>query len=327
MTPKRGQRSSDPLPYVQVDRAVKTKAASLAAELKVTTQHAMGALVDFWELCGDPRELERLALAGVEEVVLHRDEVARRFKLASGGYTIDPADLAALGLLEVRPADEFRVRGMSRYFKPIRRRLHARGIAVAGGKARAEGARDGDGRFTGGGAPAGPPAGGQGGALAGVGLDTPHPDSSLDPANRQPIVHPAASQPSSTAGSVQRASTKEVRARAPCEVGKPTRPPRKPSANEEFFAWTQAEANKRQPGRASEGPPHAATLNSQMKPAAAAVGRKGLELAWLHFLNDPWARDKGWPWSVFVSQWEKHHNAAIAVANASGGAPTLQVIR
>ena len=50
------QSSSDPLPFVQVDRAVKPKAALLAGIMEVSNQHALGSLVEWWELCGDPRE-------------------------------------------------------------------------------------------------------------------------------------------------------------------------------------------------------------------------------------------------------------------------------
>jgi hypothetical protein len=107
---------------VQVDRAVKTKAASLASVLGVSNQHAMGTLVEFWELCGDPRELEKLLGAGNTEVVFNRDEIVARFKIASGGKLIDPSDLVTLGLLEQRDDGSFRVRGMSRYFAPIEKR-------------------------------------------------------------------------------------------------------------------------------------------------------------------------------------------------------------
>ncbi len=130
------QANSDPLPYTQVDRAVKPKATLLAAMMKSTTQHALGSLVEFWDLNGDPREIETLVLAGKRTVVLNRDEVRRRFRLASG-HDIDPDDLRSLGLLEAIDGN-FRVRGMSRYFAPVERRLQARLAASMGGKASAE---------------------------------------------------------------------------------------------------------------------------------------------------------------------------------------------
>lgn len=134
------QANSDPLPYVQVDRAVKPKAALLAQYLHVTTQHAVGSLVEWWDLCGDPRELERIAAdtpAGQEPAVLLGEaEMCLRFRLASGAEV--PAEvLVQLGL--VAPVgDKFRVRGMSRYFEPIMKRPQARAAAKQGGKRSAE---------------------------------------------------------------------------------------------------------------------------------------------------------------------------------------------
>ena len=129
------QNDSDPLPYVQVDRAVRPRAALLAGAMGVTVQHALGSLVEWWELCGDPRELERLLSSGIDEVLLTAEEARLRFQLASG-HDLDPAKLAALGLLE-RKGEQFRVRGMSRYLAPIRKRVAARAVASAGGKASA----------------------------------------------------------------------------------------------------------------------------------------------------------------------------------------------
>ncbi len=127
--------NSDPLPYTQVDRAVKPKAALLAGAVGISPQHAMGSLVEFWDLCGDPRELERLVADGKHEVMLTVPEVVNRFKLASG-VMIDPSLLVSLGLLEHR-GDVFRVRGMSRYFAPIESRVALREKARAGGLASA----------------------------------------------------------------------------------------------------------------------------------------------------------------------------------------------
>lgn len=132
--------SSDPLPYMQVDRAVKPKAALLAGHLKVTTQHAVGSLVEFWDLCaGDQRDLEAVISAtppGEEPaVILEHDDVTLRFELASG-HRVSPTVLTRLGLLE--PVDgRFRVRGMSRYFAPIREKMVRRAAAAAAGRASA----------------------------------------------------------------------------------------------------------------------------------------------------------------------------------------------
>jgi len=129
------QRDTDPLPYTQVDRAVRAKAAQLADLLDVTRQHALGGLAEFWDLCGDPRELERLLAQGEHEVVLGPDDVARRFRIALN-KDADPRDLAVLGLLEPR-GDAYRVRGMSRYFLPLERRLKRKASGSLGGRAKA----------------------------------------------------------------------------------------------------------------------------------------------------------------------------------------------
>lgn len=137
------QSDSDPLPYVQVDRAVKPRAALLAGALGVTTQHALGSLVEWWDLNGDPRELERIVEAtpdgATPAVVVTREDAALRFRLASG-KDVEPVTLVHLGLLE--PVGEgFRVRGMSRYFAPVEARIRARRAASVGGKASAESRR------------------------------------------------------------------------------------------------------------------------------------------------------------------------------------------
>lgn len=134
------QADTDPLPYTQVDRAVKPVASLIASRLGIPFQHALGGLVEFWQLSGDPRDLEAMIAAGKSEIVLDRDEVSRRFALAMGVDTgaLTPEDLASLRLLERRSGDTFRVRGMSRYFAPLKRRVAARLAASAGGKASAK---------------------------------------------------------------------------------------------------------------------------------------------------------------------------------------------
>jgi hypothetical protein len=127
---------SDPLPYTQVDRAVKPRATLLAGAMQITPQHALGSLIEFWDLCGDPREIERLLADGKSEVILDATEITNRFAIASG-KAIQPSVLVSAGLLEPKGGDLFRVRGMSRYFRPIEGRLLARAKASAGGKASA----------------------------------------------------------------------------------------------------------------------------------------------------------------------------------------------
>jgi hypothetical protein len=184
----RRQANSDPLPYVQVDRAVKPRAALLAGTLGVTTQHALGSLVEWWDLNGDPRELERIVEAtpdGTEPaVVVTREDAAMRFRLASG-KDVEPITLVHLGLLEP-VGEKFRVRGMSRYFAPVEARIRARQAASAGGKKRAANAVRGvDGRLMG--------AGDDAGESAGSDQPTIQPATS-----RHPADSPAGSQPTAS---------------------------------------------------------------------------------------------------------------------------------
>lgn len=131
------RQHSDPLPYVQVDRAVRPKAALLADAIGVSRQHAIGSLIEWWELCGDPRDIERVLLDSSDpRVVISAETASTRFRLASG-KDVEPRILVECGLLEP-VSNGFRVRGMSRYFKPITERLAKRRAASAGGKASVE---------------------------------------------------------------------------------------------------------------------------------------------------------------------------------------------
>lgn len=129
---------SDPLPFSQVHRAVKSRAALLAGALGVTTQHAIGSLVEWWDLHSDPRNLETILLANPENptVEVSGEEARETFALASG-KEVEPAILVRLGFLERVDADRFRVRGMSRYFQTVAKRVHLRGLAEKGGRASA----------------------------------------------------------------------------------------------------------------------------------------------------------------------------------------------
>lgn len=132
---KRG--SSDPLPYLRVDRAATPLASALATWMSVTQQHALGSLVIFWRLCADPRDLERLVLAGKTDFVIDADRLLLLFEIASGKKV--PLDvLLALGVAAVTDeAGQYRVRGMSRNIEPIAERIRRKHVGVAGGKASA----------------------------------------------------------------------------------------------------------------------------------------------------------------------------------------------
>lgn len=89
----------------------------------------------------------------------------------------------------------------------------------------------------------------------------------------------------------------------------PTKPrrERKPSAAEDFFAWTEATRASR--GLSLEARPPKATINAVFGPALVDVGRKSLEGRYLDFLGDSKnaAKDPPWPWQVFAKTygWRK----------------------
>lgn len=295
---------SDPLPYTQVDRAVKPKAALLASLMGTTPQHALGALVEFWDLNGDPRELERLVAQGKREVVLTPEATRIRFRLASG-KDMSPEDLEMLGLLERRP-EGYRVRGMSRYFKPVETRLKAREAGRAGGLASARARKESLGT-------AQPRSGDRSEVASGVLRESLRErfESASEVASG---VLEQQSKPTEPADSGQRSYLKEdVRAHVPDEPKKQARPTtRRPSAAQDFFAAAQALACERLAGRAPESPPPPAVLNSQLKAALTEVGRRGLDAAWVVFLADEGARLAGYPWGWFAAQWPRHYNATRA---------------
>lgn len=133
----REARDADPLPYIQFDRSVLPVVEPLAGVMRVSSQHVKGSLLSFWELCGKPKELERIVVAtpvGEEPSVVLSDATVRlRWQLASGA-AVEPSLLVELNLLEPLGHQQYRVRGMSRYFKPIIKRLKAREAAAKGGK-------------------------------------------------------------------------------------------------------------------------------------------------------------------------------------------------
>lgn len=146
------QDDSDPLPYLQLDRAAKPVASRLAGRYEVSFQHALGTLAEFWEINGEPRALMALLEQNVEQVILTRDEVIRRFRIASAiKEDIDPADLVTIGILATDDSaneQRWRVRGMSRYFDPLKRRMTKNAAASEGGKKSAEARREKNGTAT-----------------------------------------------------------------------------------------------------------------------------------------------------------------------------------
>jgi hypothetical protein len=84
--------------------------------------------------------------------------------------------------------------------------------------------------------------------------------------------------------------------------------PRKPSAQQAFFRWAQAEAARAFPARISESEPDPPIINAQLKISMAGIGRVGLEAAWRAFMLDRYALDRGLPWALFVSKIPELHN-------------------
>lgn len=131
------EASSDPLPFLQVDRAAIALAASVGRAFGISHQEALGGLVLFWGRCSDPRELEALVEEGKREVLLDGAALSRRLVLAFG-KDLDHELLVELQVLAADAGKGYRVRGMSRAFRAIDARKIAQAKGAAGGKKSAE---------------------------------------------------------------------------------------------------------------------------------------------------------------------------------------------
>lgn len=321
------QANSDPWPFLVVDRAVEPAVSLLSTRLGVTPQHARGGLVGFWGNCADPRDLERLFAAGKREVVFSKAEVTRRFALAMAVDVskVDAEDLAVLRLLERLPdTDTFRVRGMSRYFEPLERRLQFRAAASAGGKASAKARKAKFGtaqpRSANGSASASSHASGVASetlrrkarrARSDLRSDAEAPPNTEDRGQRsleEAVASPPEGKPRAAADGCD---TKSVGPQNRPPEAEATKPSPKPSRQQVFHAWAQAEAKQRNQARTDEAVGRD-VLNFLLTSPLDKVGREGLELAWHAFLDDGYAEGQGWPLKLFASQWQKHHNAAVA---------------
>lgn len=145
MTTRRDESDSDPLPFVQFDRAAMPMVGVLAGCMKVSRQHATGALVTFWGMCSEPRVLERLLLEAKArgerpQLVLDGETAARRWEMAAE-VRLEPVVLAEAGVLEQLP-EGYRVRGLSRQFGVIERRLQSRQAGQKSGEARRQGVHE-----------------------------------------------------------------------------------------------------------------------------------------------------------------------------------------
>lgn len=132
-------KDSDLLPFVQVHRSALSRAPLLANALGCSTQHALGALVQFWALISDPRELEA-SLAATPEgeepaIILDLADLQLRWKL-SAGLDVQPEVLERLGFIERLDGEptRYRIRGLGRYLDAVRRRRALRAAGRKGGR-------------------------------------------------------------------------------------------------------------------------------------------------------------------------------------------------
>jgi len=284
------QNDSDPLPYVQVDRAVKPKAMMVAGRIGTSTQHALGSLIGFWEMCGDPRDIERLLQEGKREVVLERAVVQRRFRIASG-HEVDPDELVDMGLLEPKGQDSFRVRGMSRYFTPIASRLEARERARKAGIASAEARRAKTGSA-------------QPRKMSESGSEHVREDvremfggSSASSSGDVPAALDVPATPPNPAVSGQRSAVKGHLLEAPAA--------RSSDGSADAF-WVWANSARRAAGHPGEHPPRdlSGWWSGVLMELAGEHSR--IERAFEHFLADPHWRAEGCPFAAFKKQWAKY---------------------
>jgi hypothetical protein len=157
----------EPLPFVQIDRDAERRCSQLAGLMGVSPQHALGGYVSLLFHVANPARLEALVLAGSDDVRLPAAELEPLVRL-SFGRQVELGLLADAGLLAAPLAGRWLVVGCERYLPTIRRRLHARSVASAGGRARA--------------------------AKAATKQPEPSQQPANDPANSQPTTEPAASQ-------------------------------------------------------------------------------------------------------------------------------------
>lgn len=306
------QSDSDLLPYREVDRALKSKLPLLAGAMSaaqspdqpaVTTQHALGSLLEFWDLCADPRELERVAAAALAaqqtpELVLPREEVVRKFRLASG-KNVEPIDLVTLRFLEPRPQDAFRVRGMSRDFKPIMKRLRNRELAALGGKASAAKRLADKGTAQ--------PTGGKGFRSRSESRSgDAQPEPSPEP-KRNRTDNGSGSEPSPEAepkSSDQRSAISDMSSSYDDDGAPPSPPPAV-----QFFEWFQTA--RTEGGWAREESPSVEELGAFFESVSEVLkdplgATEALKVAAKGYAQDSFWLGRALPWAGFVEQWARH---------------------
>jgi len=333
------QSSSDPLPYTQVDRSAKPKATLVAGSIGCSPQHALGSLIEYWDLNGDPRELERILLktppGEKPAVVITAEQASARFRIASGGKEL-PADAqVCLGILEQREDGHYRVRGMSRYFEPVAKRIASRQAAAAGGKASAEKRRELYGTAQ--------PPGGRGSKNRSdlgsddrsvVASDALRTASEPEP-KREPNRNRSGDRSGTEADPKPSGQRSEDRSNLlPSEEGAPRNPPplelvgqsgpkpRKPSPGERF--WERAQDKRcTRAGLIRDAKPDAVVLNTWYGRAVKELGSE--ERLWTGFLHyfehdDYWIPQHS-PFDPFMTEkvWRKH------CQSSNGALPPPQV--
>ncbi len=127
---------NDSLGWTKLDRRARAAVSPLAGLYMVSPQHALGAMLFFWDSCGERKELERLLADGVRAVVLDEDTLTDRLRVA-WGCDVRLRDFIAAGFLAVEGPGKYRVRGMSRYFEAIEASNRGFEAASKAGKASA----------------------------------------------------------------------------------------------------------------------------------------------------------------------------------------------
>ncbi len=293
--------SSDPYPFSQVDRAAKPKAALLAGVMGVSTQHAIGSLVEFWDLNGEPRALEAMAAEGKDAIILTAKEAADRWQLASG-KVLDPALLAGCGFLE--PVEGgYRVRGMSRFFRVAKTRVARRLAGQKGGQASAD-VRKKD-------APTEMPG------LPGAEVLVKQTSSKTEAKPEIVAVCSTVAEAKSNLdvrGQMLDVIALEATYVAPVAiVSAPTTDPDSWDGSD-FFRWVQSRrlASELPPER----PPHPSKLSSWWSSARMVAPTKVLQEAYYRFGDDQyWGKQlPAWPLTAFMSQWDRFLPAGVSYA-------------
>lgn len=309
------QSNGDLLPYREVDRALKPKLPLLAGLMGVSTQHALGSLLEFWDLCADRRELERIATEALTrgeqpELVLAKDDVELRFELASG-RKVEPVKLVMLGFLEPRDAGFFRVRGMSRDFKPILKTLRNRDNAAKGGRKSAETRAASHGTAQ--------PRGGKGFKTAseagsGVAQATSEAQPKREPKRIGSDDRSATEAEPNSSG--QRSAVSDTS--SSYDDDGPAAPP-SPSLAVGF--WERFQQTRVGLGWAREETPAPEELDAFLEQVAGQLSdtvegaRAALEVASRGYAKDRYWLERALPWAGFVQQWHRH------VRSSLGGGP------